>query len=225
MGLALRTEAAEIRPFDFQLERAFAEDDSALYYAKDGTSKKYLNGSVVKLWLPTSGDSLPTIESGIARITEFFLPAPIDQSGVYFAFTDVPSVLEGTVVVSGGQAEISFPNVSLDFVRGSRQSDAKPGTLPSFDPWVFNLTTEGTTIPSGHCGRTGDQFIPGLRLDLNTGELDLVGSVCGYTVDNDGTPLLRGTVLQTAVPEPGTFSLVGGGLLLILAVARRKSTT
>jgi hypothetical protein len=35
---------------------------------------------------------------------------------------------------------------------------------------------------------------------------------------------LRGMVLQTSVPEPGTFALVTSGLLLVGAVARRRPT-
>jgi hypothetical protein len=56
-----------------------------------------------------------------------------------------------------------------------------------------------------------------------TSELALVASVCPYSTaaaDYDDAFRVR---LQGAVPEPGTALLVGCGLLLVLAAARRQS--
>jgi hypothetical protein len=222
MGFGLRPDAAHALPFDFSLTLA-PETVGSWYRPSDGAIKFYNPGTVLTLDLPKSGG---TFQSGTARITDFSLPGAVDTLGIYFSFTSVPSVLVGTVVVSGNQAEISFPDVSVDFVRGSNSFNANPGTL------VFTLTTAGTTIPAGCADRSEDQVIPGIPLDLTTGALGLVASVCPYYVDDDGIEkefdnafrlATRGTVDLTMIPEPGTLALVASGLLG-LAIRSRRPT-
>jgi hypothetical protein len=217
-GLVLRPDAAHA--LSFNLIRS-PESIGSWFRPSDSAIKYFDPGTVLNLELPTSGG---TLQSGAARITNFQLPAAVNNFGLYFSFTSVPSVIEGTVVVSGDEAEISFPSISVDFERGSFMGNANPGTL------VFDLTTAGASIPVGCAGRTEEQEIPGVPLDLVTGELGLVAAVCPYLVDNDGTPLeynnafrlaLQGSVALTAVPEPGTLALLATGLLFVAAGARR----
>jgi hypothetical protein len=223
-GLGLRPDAAHAFTFEFTLTRS-PEPVGSWYRPSDGAIKFYDLDVVLTLELPASGSTLDTVVTGEARITDFSLPGTIDTLGLYFDFTSVPSLLIGSISVSGNQAEISFPDVSVDFERGSNPSNANPGTL------VFTLTTAGTTILEGCAGRSEDQVIPGIPLDLTTGALGLVASVCPYEVDNGGTPRVYDDAfrvqLQGVVPEPGAFALQGSGLLflVVLALARRKSTT
>jgi hypothetical protein len=200
--LFLAVSVAHASTFSFALTKS-PTDTGSWYKPADGFQRQYPLGTVLTLELPTIDGTLQTVQNGTASITDFFLPDGINDPalGMYFQFGNVPSPIVGTVNVIGSQAVIGFANVSIPFERGSNSGNASPGTL------LLNLTTEGTTIPDGCAGRVGDQVIPGIRLDLDTGALGLVASVCPYytfdgenqiTHDNAFRLALRGTV---SVPE------------------------
>ncbi len=220
IGLGLRAEAAQaFVELDFKLTRS-PEDVGSWYRPSDSGIKFYAPATVLTLQLASSGGM---IQSGEARITNFSLPGRFGVPGLYFSFTSVPSLLLGNVTANANLAQIRFPDVSVNFMRGTSPTNGSPGTL------VFSLTTGNTVIPGGCAGRVGDQVFSGIPLQLTggrlaaTSELALVASVCPYSTaaaDYDDAFRVR---LQGAVPEPGTALLVGCGLLLVLAVARRKS--
>ncbi len=132
--------------FDFALTRS-PESVGSWYRPSNSVIKFYDPGTVLTLELPSTDGTLAGLESGVARITDFSLPATINSFGLYFAFTSVPSPIEGTVTVNGNMAEIVFPDVTVGFERGSHSNNASPGTL------VFTLTTAETVIPAGCAGR------------------------------------------------------------------------
>lgn len=200
--------------YDFALITDQGETDGSWYRANDGAIKEYGFGTVLSLDLPESGGE---IQSGSAQITNFVLPGPFESIGMYFGFTDVPSLVSGDITVSGGEATLLFESIPIGFERGDDPDNAFPGTL------LLTLTTDpGTEIPVDCEGRTEPTPLPGVPLDLNTGELRLVGVVCPYETSlTEYEEAFRVQIAGSVLPESGPAGAWGGGLLLA-GLARRK---
>ena len=217
VGVLGVTGRAASLPTEVVLLQGF-ESERALYQATDGAKKAYPFGSVF------SQADLDLV-AGTLRISDFFVPGPIESLGLSFSLTQVPSeiIAAVTVLPGGTSASVVFPDIELGF-----QRDGLSGTI------AFELSTHGATIPAGCAGRSADQGLAGAHLDLATGRFAAVGSACPYVGSQAGAAhtfedafrlWLRAeltTVPNHNLPEPSTALLMVLGLAGLGYAGRRE---
>jgi len=125
-----------------------------------------------------------------------------------------------TVAGSAGAYDISFTGNNAGFANGGAYL------------LVFNAATSGAANQVGVFKNgtfPGDMTAGTKANDLDTGTILLGSYTAATSVDNAwnddvvGNPVINTFNLDTVVPEPSTYMLVGSGLIGLLAMRRRRS--
>lgn len=205
--------SAQTSQWILELDPRVPESPNGSYYRPNNSAVRFYLPAQLVLELPGTGGQ---IQSGQARLLDFRVPqAAVDNIGMYFAHTNVPSVVTGTITVDTGTntAELDFPPFQVDFVRGNNQQSAHPGSL------MLGLSTSTPDIP-GNCDAAGP--FPGAPLNLSTGELRLTGWVCPYSTTTASWEEAYRLQVRGMLPEPRAPSGTLAGILVLGLLARRR---
>ena len=114
---------------------------------------------------------------------------------------------------TGGSASGANPNGSLTLAGSTLYGTSKSGGSAN-DGTVFGINLDGTGYTNLY------NFAGGADGKNPDGDLSAVGNTL-YGWTSAGGSANDGTVFAIAIPEPSTYSLLGGGLAILLFLRRR----
>src|SRR5262245_60295562 len=149
--------------------------------------------------------------SGATFAISFSLP--IALSGPIDASAQVSYSLTGTTL-AGAQIAPSFGNVAI-----AEEVDTRVGGLPPLNKGVDVGNT--FSCSPGPCNGTSPTF-SATNSFVGNSAYDLMSVTLAFSLSPSSITGISGFVQQTPVPEPGTASLLGLGLLGLFWVGSRK---